>query len=767
MAGGEGTRLRPVNSSIPKPMVKIMDRPILEHIILLLKRSGISDICLTLRHLPEMITDYFGNGSFLGVNIEYRLERDALGTAGGVKNCSDFIKDDDFLVISGDCVCDFDLRRLMEFHKKQNSIATMALYACREPLEYGSVITGADGRIERFVEKPSWDKVVTDLVNTGIYVLSPEVLEAIPDGKPYDFGKDLFPRLLSENRRLYGLAMTGYWCDVGSCAAYLKCCIDALDGVFELDRGAPEVRRGVFSLSPIPGGTVVIPPVFIGRGVRIESGARIGPCAMIGSGSSVEIGASVRESVTESAAIHKNASVSGAVVCRGASVGPGATVCEGAVIGEDCIIGEHAAVLKNVRLWPERQIPAGARLKYSVTSGLSRERLKFGAGGAIRGEMGVELTPEYCAALGAAAAVWGRIGVGWGGGDASRVLASAMGAGVCAGGAELIEYDGGFRAAAAYTGPGFGIPVTAFFEQNGKDILIYFYSSSGSAISRDMERKLESASDLPRAGAESVGRISRISGVFDSYCAAAARTGRTGLQFHDGITFYSDGRGVENRALKNTLSLMGCSCARHRSDFPAFTAENGGLTLTAIDEDGHSMDWEQLLAITALIEFQSGSGKVAVPFSAPAALELLANDLGTSVLRLGRDGAAADELYSSQPFMRDGIFAAARICAYMSSRRETLSALRSQIPKFCSVSREVPVSCGRGAAMRRLLSECAEFSAELGTGLRFNTGHGWVHVSAAGGRDALCVRAEGPNEELAEEICADITKKIQNLSQNK
>lgn len=235
MAGGEGTRLKAVTGELPKPMVSLLGRPMMEHIILLLKSCGFTDICAAVKYRAEDIMDYFGDGSRLGVKLRYRVEKDALGTAGGVKNCADFYGDGDFLVISGDAACDFDLSALMRAHKERRAAVTLALYRHPEPLSYGLAVTDGDDRVRAFIEKPRWGRVVTDLVNTGIYILSPRVMELVPEGRAYDFAKDLFPRLLSNDALLLGMPMEGYWCDVGSPLSYYKCCADALEGRLKID----------------------------------------------------------------------------------------------------------------------------------------------------------------------------------------------------------------------------------------------------------------------------------------------------------------------------------------------------------------------------------------------------------------------------------------------------------------------------------------------------------------------------------------------------
>lgn len=235
MAGGEGTRLRSVTGGLPKPLVPLLGRSMMEHIIILLRENGFDDICVTLRYKAEMIREAFGDGRALGVNICYREEHEPRGTAGGVKNCEDFYKDEPFLVISGDAACDYNLRSLMAYHLKRSAAATLALCRNSEPLSYGLAVTDGDDNIRAFIEKPDWQHVVTDRVNTGIYVLSPEAMALVPGDVPYDFGRDLFPELLRRGMKLAGKPMDGYWCDVGTPLSYYKCCVDALEGRLKLD----------------------------------------------------------------------------------------------------------------------------------------------------------------------------------------------------------------------------------------------------------------------------------------------------------------------------------------------------------------------------------------------------------------------------------------------------------------------------------------------------------------------------------------------------
>src|SRR5438552_17239159 len=242
MAGGEGTRLRPLTSNQPKPMVPIVGKPCMEHIVELLRTHGFEDVIITVAFLPQAIRSYFGDGESLGVNIEYSVEESPLGTAGSVRLASDRL-DDTFLVISGDALCDIDLGKIVEFHRRQGAACTIGLKSVENPLEFGIVVTDEDGRVGGFLEKPSCGQVFSDTSNTGIYVLEPEVLKHIPQDRPYDFSKELFPLLLEMGRPIYGHVFDGYWQDIGDLDQYRQANFDALDERVRVEITGIRIRR--------------------------------------------------------------------------------------------------------------------------------------------------------------------------------------------------------------------------------------------------------------------------------------------------------------------------------------------------------------------------------------------------------------------------------------------------------------------------------------------------------------------------------------------
>ncbi|HHX77599.1 MAG TPA: NDP-sugar synthase, partial [Firmicutes bacterium] len=278
LAGGEGARLRPLTCDRPKPMVPVMNVPVMEHIIALLRKYNFKDIAVTLQYLPDQIRHYFRDGRDFGVSIEYYIEDSPLGTAGSVKNAEAFL-DETFLVISGDALTDFNLENIVEFHRRKQGIATIVLTRQETPLEYGVVITDETNRIVRFLEKPGWNEVFSDTVNTGIYVLEPRVFCFFDRGVKFDFSKDLFPLLMAKNESLYGFTSPGYWCDIGTITQYRQAHKDILDGRVKINLNKEKRDDGVW----------------VGRGVKIERGARVEGPVFLGDGCWVRKGAVVKD----------------------------------------------------------------------------------------------------------------------------------------------------------------------------------------------------------------------------------------------------------------------------------------------------------------------------------------------------------------------------------------------------------------------------------------------------------------------------------------
>ncbi len=396
MAGGEGTRLRPLTSLRPKPMVPIVNHPVMEHIVGLCHWHGLDQIVATLQFMPQVIRDYFGDGEEWGVSIEYAIEDKPMGTAGSVKNAQSLIGDEPFIVISGDSLTDVDLKEVIAFHKSKGGTATIVLKHVPDPLEFGVVITDSDGRIERFLEKPTWGQVFSDTINTGIYVLEPSVMDLIPESGAFDFSADLFPLLMKGGHALYGYVTDRYWTDVGSLATYMQAHMDILDGRVGAYIPGVKAARSVW----VGEGADVHPDarigdhVVIGANVKVRAGAEIEDYSVIGDSCLVGVNARIQHSIVWSDSfIGGGAVVRGSVICRRADIRARATIEPGAVIGDESMVGQGAAVASDVAVFPYKRIEPGAVVTSSVIWESRAGRALFGADG-VSGLTGVDITPE-------------------------------------------------------------------------------------------------------------------------------------------------------------------------------------------------------------------------------------------------------------------------------------------------------------------------------------------------------------------------------------
>ena len=363
MAGGKGTRLRPLTSNQPKPMVPITNVPCMEHVVELLKRHGFEDMLTTLQFMPEYIRDYFGDGSSWGVKIDYSVEEDPLGTAGSVKFAQDGLTER-FVIVSGDVLTDADLGKAVSFHEERGAEITLVLKEVEDPSEFGIVvIDDADGHVQRFLEKPEEGEVFSYTANTGIYVVEPGVLEHIPEGREYDFSEDLFPKFLEEGRPMYGYVMEGYWQDIGNIGQYMDAQRAVLDGKVEgvLPPGE-QPWSGVYVGSRVEAKVEALEgPVVLGNRVRIAHDAHVGPSSVLAPNVHVESGASVvRSIVAEGSSIGEGAKLDGTLVGRSCRVGPGARLLEGSALGDEVGVEEGATVEPGVSVYPGKHIESGA-----------------------------------------------------------------------------------------------------------------------------------------------------------------------------------------------------------------------------------------------------------------------------------------------------------------------------------------------------------------------------------------------------------------------
>lgn len=429
----------------------------------------------------------------------------------------------------------------------------------------------------------------------------------------------------------------------------------------------------------------------------------------------------------------------------------------GALLADRAEAGEDAILLERVAVWPGRRVPAGARLTASLTAGGLKPPLAFGGGGTLEGAIGAELTAEALLVLGGLLGREGTVGLGWAGGAGARMLAQAAGSGAAAAGGRVLSHDAPCPSAAAWLAESWGLPVSLFVQQEGERARLYFFDRRGMPLGRARERWLEGAllrSELRRMPAGRVGQWESVTGVRPAYAADAAKRSQVTQAPLRRLEVAVPGREPADGALAEALERLGCTVRREASPgVPAFRTGRGGFRLLAEDEEGEPLPPEQLLTIVALIEYEDGAGRVAVPDAAPAAIDTLAAGYHGGALRLGRDGPEAEARYGELPWLRDALFAACRICAHLGMTGERLHGLAGKIPRFVLRRREVSLRSGQGEVLSVLLRTLPG-AQPAGGGLRLRQGEGWVTLVPLAHSAVLRIVGEARSAELAEELCA-------------
>jgi mannose-1-phosphate guanylyltransferase/phosphomannomutase len=784
MAGGEGTRLRPLTSTAPKPLLPVANRPMMEHVIELLKRHDITDIVVTVAFMANAIRGYFGDGSDLGVSLTYVDEPSPLGTAGSVRNAMDLLADERFVVISGDVITDIDLGQIVAYHEDHKALATIALTPVENPLEFGIVITREDGTIERFLEKPTWGQVFSDTINTGIYVLEPEVFDYIEPGRSVDFSGEVFPKLLAEGRPLYGAVARGYWEDVGTLEAYLRAHTDVLDQMVHLEIPGFQIADGIWrgegaEISP---DAIVEGPAVIGPETVVEAGARLGPYTVLGARVRVLANASLERCVLQDDVfVGSGADLRGVVTGRGVSVRANARCDEGVVLGDEVQVGERASLGDGVKVYPRKQVEAGATINQSIVWESRGASSLFGRDG-VTGLANIDITPELGTKLAMAYGTTLKKGVtvvtSRDTSRAARMLKRAMMAGLNAAGVNVLDLE------IAST------PLTRFLTRSpravgglsirlrqgdARDVVIKFFDTSGVDISEDVQRKIErqfQREDYRRVLAEDIGDISFPIRALEEYTEELRsivepdlirhRKFKLVLDYSFGATSYSlpnvlsvfqaDVLGVnpyastvgrlafdQRSALERVAALVRASGA----DLGAILDPDGERLYLVDDEGTPLTDVEALLAFVDLVGGHLLGDRIALPVTTTAHATRIAAGHGVTVqptklsapalMAASTDpgvGFAADGLggFVLPGFLPafDGAAALVKLMELLARSDRTLAEMRRSLPAVHMVQESVTTPWELKGAVMRSLVEQADGTLVLVDGARVDYDDGWV-----------------------------------------
>lgn len=778
MAGGFGTRLRPLTCNIPKPMAPMLNRPMMEHIIELLKRHGITDLIATLYYQPEVISNYFDDGRRFGVSLQYLRAEADFGTAGSVRNAKEFL-DQRFVIISGDVFTDFDLSAAVRYHEEKKAKATIVLTHAPNPLQFGVVLTKDDGKITRFLEKPSWGEVFSDTINTGIYILEPEVLDLIPHKEEFDFSKNLFPILLEQKMGLYGYIADGYWKDVGNLNEYQDAHTDALRGLVKAV--IPGEKRGnvyVGANAKIEAEAKNLTGVIIvGKNTHIHSDVTI-TNSVIGDDCEIFPGSVIRNSIIwNGTKIGVNVEISSGVVGSGCLIDDHVVISENVFMGDRCSIGKRSRLSANIKLWPEKIVEEGSVVTRSLVweDRWLRELFREAR---VTGVSNIEMNPEFAAKLGAAFGSY----VGSGStvvtsrdsDNVSRMINRAFMTGLMSSGVHCADLrtasipvvrhelrSGTERGGIHVRKSPYDKNLTdiVFFDADGKDL--------PSGKSKSVER-LFFGEDFARSSHDAVGSIRFPERATESYIERAYAALNVHAIRTSGIKLVIDySNGVASTIFPNILGNLNIQAVslnayldsqkltRTRDQIEQSLRElshvvtslqydvgcmldPGAERMFVVDERGKPIDSDRLLTLMTklVILAHPEIKKIAVPVSATLEVDMLAEEFGLTVLKT-RDshlalmeaasikqikfigGTRGGFIFNEFLHASDGMFSVGKLLECLALSKQRFGDLDRDTPHLHLIKRDVACSWNlKGQVMRLLMKDTEHMPRELIDGVR-------------------------------------------------
>ena len=824
MAGGEGTRLRPLTSNQPKPMVPVVGKPCMEHILELLREHGMSEVIVTVAFLPQAIRSYFGQGESLGMQIGYSVEESPLGTAGSVRLAARQL-DETFLVISGDALCDVDLSKLVAFHKEKGAAVTIGLKSVDNPLEFGIVVTDEDGRIERFLEKPSWGQVFSDTINTGIYVLEPEVLKHVPTDRPYDFSKELFPYLLEMGRPMYGYVMDGYWQDIGNLDQFRTANFDALDEKVRLNIPGIRIRGNVWLGEGVEIGDLeqIEGPAYIGNYCRIAAGASVGSHSVLSNSVTLrERTRTTRSVIDASTHIGRSSLIEGAILGRSCDIRGHVRIHEGVAIGDEVTIGAESVIMPGVRIYPYKDVESGSHITESVIWESRASTRLFGTDG-VAGLVNVDLTPEaavrIAAALGTALKRGARVAASRESAPACRMIKRAMITGLTSAGLDVADlrvlpaavarhllktegYEAGFHVGTSQADP--EVVQIKFFEQPGIQV--------SASLQKEIEKNF-TRGELRRVGFGDIGSISYPARVRESYAqdlldnldVEAIRTRGFRLVVDYGFSAASfvlpllfgplgveavSAHGFTTDRTDSGPTLLREAIGQVKQLVPAVGADLGVVfdaaaeRLYIVDERGREIPVEQALLLFLRLNGSNGRrGKLAFPITGTSHVDALLEGSGLEVVRTPASlgdltKAAAEEGvifagavgggYVFPEFLPayDAIASLCKLLELLAPEPGPLSGLIAGLPASTLVHRQLPCPWAlKGVVMRVMTERLRDRKLDLMDGIKVFEERGWAQILPDPDQPIVHIYAEGRTEEDSKALEAEFRGMVEEIMQ--
>ena len=786
MAGGEGRRLRPVTCTMPKPMVPLLNKPVIDYCIELLKRHGVEDITATLHYMPKVITNHCGNGEKYGVNLSYSIETKPLGTAGSVREALGD-SPERTIVISGDAMTDLDITAAIRAHELSGAKVTIVLKQVDLPTEYGVVLMKEDGRIHRFLEKPMMSEVFSDLANTGIYILEPEVTERIPKGEKFDFSKELFPLLLKENIPIYGYVTDKYWCDIGDISQYKAAQRDMLMGRCEFNTSAQ--KRDNIWMEPgamVSSRASVTGPCYIGKGAEIGA-AVISDGTVIGTGARIGHHSSIKRSIVmQNVRIRENAEIRGAVMCDGAEAESGVSLFSDTVIGSGSRVGKNSTVSNGASVWPQKHIGPEQYCRENV----KWEDTEHPAEEKVTGYTDTMLTPERAARIGGAfGASLGRLpveaAVATDGSQQGVMLKHGIISGLVGQGVDTA--DMGFCGKSAFEhgirefGYSGGIYIRCGAAPHKCEIILCDKTGTeltGSAY-RGFIQEMREGAKRPLTS-ERLGIVQRVNGAAKAYEAHLSRMVRSAKSDNNGMVILIGGNpniydsvarvllpcGYTVRYYSGSKEKLYGAVAHERADM-GFFAEDDKIETVVFDK---RIDEDVVTVALALAKAEEGKAKrFVMPSHIPGEYLRLISGKGAEIFlassKRARWARAALERDAYLPELFEPEARIVCLAELMLSGK-----LKTYLDKLPGIQRtETAVKCSWkdvGRMLRTLVDTERYEDIQLIDGVKVNVDKGWVLVKPNAAVTACRVIAGSMDAEYSKELTDVYSEKLRSIAQD-
>ncbi len=823
MAGGEGTRLRPLTCNRPKPMIPVINMPVIEHAVELLKKHEINDIIISLFYLPEVVQNYFGDGSEWNVTITYSVEETPLGTAGGVRQAIED-HDDTFIVLSGDGIIDFDITDILRFHREKESPFTIVLTSVNQPTEYGIVITDEKtGRIEKFLEKPAWSEVFSNTANTGMYVIEPEIMNRyVPRNIKFDFSLNLFPILQQNGTPLYGYIADGYWCDVGNLQSYNQIHYDILERLVDVKIPGKKIGPDIWVGQDVDihPEAEVQGPVIIGNYVKIKKGAEVAESSVIGHNCVIEENASIRKSIVlHSTIIGPKSELRGAVIGKRCVLENNVSVYEGAVISDDCTLEMDATVSAGIRVWPDKTIEQKTHLTTDFIWGHTTSKTLFGSEG-ILGTFNVKITPEFASRLGSALGAFigrdSQVVISRDNSNAARIIKRSFTAGLLSMGIDVFDMEVASipinRYSTRFLNSDLGVYLQMAPFTGMQYIQIRIYSGNGYQLLIKDEKKIENIfyrGDYPRRNAYETGRLIYPTHHIESYITNTERYLDRDVLINKKWNLIVDCfHGTTSHVFPELLNHFGCNATIMRGQMREFRSESDiktetrnalkniiymaeinreigiiigphGSQINIVDELGKILTQDDICAMLSFYYLKYHDGKIInIPATASSELENHILALGGSVQRTGihlREPENTPDIFLGgdsgyYPYLElnyDPMVSALRVLEYLTREEKKLYEIREDLPKSNLLSTSIHCSGEQKAAIMRMLSSATDDNRmEMIDGLKIYQDDAWILMIPDAVQPLIHLYAEGSDMESRDDILNRYSIRIKRFKQS-